>query len=115
MTPQYSAAATDLTISAVGDWGCNSNAEKTVSNIKNKGPDLVLALGDYSHQSNAKCWFDRIKPIDSKTEINIGNHEDDTKKLLKSYLNHFGLSKQYYSYDFQNVHVLTMATQLNYK
>jgi predicted phosphodiesterase len=109
------AAATDLTISIVGDWGCNSNTGKTVSNIKNKGPDLVLALGDYSYQSTAKCWFDKIKPIDSKTEINIGNHDDDTKKLLNSYLKHFGLSKQYYSFDFQNIHVLTMATQLSYK
>jgi Icc-related predicted phosphoesterase len=115
MMPQYSTAATDLTISAVGDWGCNSNTGKTVSNIKNKDPDLVLALGDYSYQSTAKCWFNKIKPIDSKTKINIGNHEDDTKKLLNSYLNHFDLSKQYYSFDFKNVHVLTMATQLNYK
>ena len=75
---------------------------------------MVLALGDYSHQSTGKCWFDRIKPIDSKTEINIGNHDDDTKKLLNSYLKHFGLSKRSYSFDFQNVHVLTMATELKY-
>jgi Icc-related predicted phosphoesterase len=115
MIPQYSTAATDLTISTVGDWGCNSNTGKTVSNIKNKGPDLVLALGDYSYQKTAKCWFDKIKPIDSKTEINIGNHEDETKKLLNSYMKHFGLSKQYYSFNFKNVHVLTMATQLDYK
>jgi Icc-related predicted phosphoesterase len=115
MTPQFSAAATDLTISTVGDFGCNSNTKKTVSNIKDKSADLVLALGDYSYQPSAKCWFDIIKSIDSKTRINIGNHEDDTKKLLDSYLNHFGLSKQYYSFDFKNVHVLTMATQLDYK
>ena len=114
MTSQYSAGATGLTISAAGDWGCSSNAQKTVNNIKNKGPDLVLALGDYSHQGTGKCWFDRIKPIDSKTEINIGNHDDDTKKLLNSYLKHFGLSKQYDSFDFQNVHVLTMATESKY-
>lgn len=111
--PPSEAAA--LTISTVGDWGCNSNTGKTVSNIKNKNPGLVLALGDYSYRSTAKCWFDRIKPIDSKTEINIGNHDDITKKLLNSYLDHFDLSKQYYSFNRQNVHVLTMATQLNYK
>jgi Icc-related predicted phosphoesterase len=114
ISPQPSAAA-ELTISAVGDFGCNSNTGKTVSNIKNKGADLVLALGDYSYQPTAKCWFDKIKPIQSKTRINIGNHEDDTKKLLDSYLKPFGLSKQYYSFDFKNVHVLTMATQLDYK
>jgi Icc-related predicted phosphoesterase len=115
LIPQYSAAATEFTISTVGDFGCNSNTKKTVNNIKDKSADLVLALGDYSYQPSAKCWFDTIKPINSKTKINIGNHEDDTKKLLNSYLNHFGLSKQYYSFNFKNVHVLTMATQLDYK
>jgi Icc-related predicted phosphoesterase len=115
LIPQYSAAATEFTISTVGDFGCNSNTKKTVNNIQDKSADLVLALGDYSYQPSAKCWFDTIKPINSKTKINIGNHEDDTKKLLNSYLNHFGLSKQYYSFNFKNVHVLTMATQLDYK
>jgi predicted MPP superfamily phosphohydrolase len=110
-----SSAAADLGISAVGDWGCSSNTEKTVNNIKNKNPQLVLALGDYSYQSTAKCWFDKIKSIDSRTKINIGNHDVDTKKLLNSYLNHFGLSKQYYSFDLQQVHVLTMSTEANFK
>ena len=26
----------------------------------------------------------------------------------------FGLTKQYYSFNYQNVHVLTMATELSY-
>ena len=64
-----------LGISAVGDWGCSSNTQQTVNNIKNKNPQLVLALGDYSYQGTAKCWLDKVKPIDSKTKINIGNHE----------------------------------------
>jgi predicted phosphodiesterase len=114
ISPQPSAAA-ELTISAAGDFGCSSNVGKSISNIKNKGADLFLALGDLSYESTAKCWFDKIKPIDSKTRINIGNHDDDSKKLLDSYLKHFGLSKQYYSFDFKSVHVLTMATELNYK
>ena len=75
LIPQYSGLATEFTISTVGDFGCNSNTKKTVSNIKDNSADLVLALGDYSYQPSAKCWFDIIKPIDSKTKINIGNHE----------------------------------------
>ncbi|MFI5406755.1 MAG: metallophosphoesterase [Nitrososphaerales archaeon] len=108
-------AAADLGISAVGDWGCSSNTQQTVNNIKNKNPQLVLALGDYSYQSTAKCWLDKVKPIDSKTKINIGNHEVGTKKLLDSYLDHFKLSKQYYSFDFHQVHVLTMSTETSFK
>ena len=87
--------AADFGISAVGDWGCSSNTQQTVNNIENKNPQLVLALGDYSYQSTAKCWLDKIKPIDTKIKINIGNHEVDSKKLLNSYLDHFKLSKQY--------------------
>ncbi len=42
-------AAADFGIATVGDWGCSSNTQQTVSNIKNKNPQLVLALGDYSY------------------------------------------------------------------
>lgn len=48
-------------------------------------------------------------------KISIGNHDVMTKKLLNSYLNHFSLSNQYYSFDFQNVHVLTIATELEWE
>lgn len=108
-------AAADVGISTVGDWGCSSNTQQTVNNIKNKNPQLVLALGDYSYQSTAKCWLDKIKPIDSKTKINIGNHDVESKKLLDSYMDHFKLSKQYYSFDFQQIHILTISTETSFK
>lgn len=104
-----------VNISAVGDWGCSSNTKDSVKNIKNKNPELVLALGDFSYQKTAKCWFDMVKPIDKITKINIGNHDVETKSLLKSYLSHFKLKNQYYSFYIQNIHVLTMATELNFK
>ena len=104
-----------LNISAAGDWGCSSNTKDSVKNIKNKNPQLVLALGDFSYQKTAKCWFNIIKPIDKITKINIGNHDDESKSLLNSYLSHFDLKKQYYSFDIQNIHVLTMASELKLK
>ena len=104
-----------INISAAGDWGCSSNTKDSAKNIINKKPELVLGLGDYSYQKTAKCWFKIIKPFDKVTQINIGGHDDDSKSLLKSYLSHFDLKKQYYSFDIQNVHVLTMATQLKIK
>ena len=87
-------ALPDIRISTVGDWGCTSNTGKTVGNINAKNPNTVLALGDYSYASTATCWFNAIKPIDSKTKINIGNHDDESSSLLNSYKNHFGLSNQ---------------------
>jgi hypothetical protein len=102
----------DLKIFTVGNWGCTSNSQATINNITSKNPDLVLGLGDYSYQSTPDCWFNEIKPFDSKMKISIGNHDVMNNKLLNSYLDHFGLSKQYYSFDFQSVHVVTMATEL---
>src|SRR5437867_3962664 len=104
-------AASDLDIYAVGDWGCTENTQKIVNIAKSRDAGMVLALGDYSYASTPDCWFNIIKPIDGITRINIGNHDDGSATLLDSFLKHFGLSKQYYSYDMQNVHVLTMSTE----
>ena len=108
---QKALAASDTHIDAAGDWGCSSNTEKTVNNAKRMNPQLLLALGDYSYEKTSTCWIDLIKPVDSITKINFGNHDDDKDSLINSYLSHFGLPKQYYSFDINNVHVLTMATE----
>src|SRR5688500_15755353 len=76
---------------AVGDWDCTGETEDTVENIIDQDPELVLALGDLSYNGKAKCWLDLIEPIAEKTKIIIGNHEDDSSKLRKDYMNHFGL------------------------
>jgi hypothetical protein len=49
--------------------------------------------------------------VASITKIAIGNHDDHYDGLADSYLKHYGLSKQFYSFDSKNVHVLTMATE----
>lgn len=104
----------DFNFGTVGDWGCNSNTKSTVNNLKAKSPERVLALGDYSYQPTAKCWLDTIKDIKTKTRINIGNHEYDGNGPSQ-YLNAFGLNSQYYSFNYANTHVLTMATELSFK
>jgi predicted MPP superfamily phosphohydrolase len=103
--------ASSFNIVATGDWGCTKNTEATVNNTKSKNPELLLALGDYSYQKTATCWLNMIKPLDSVTKINIGNHDDESDALLHEYLNHFGLSNQYYSYNIKDIHVLTMVTE----
>ena len=69
-----------------------------------------MALGDFSYDKTSTCWLSVMKPIESITKISIGNHED-SDTLLNSYLNQFRLSKQYYSFDTNNVHVLIMSTE----
>ena len=105
-------SAFGFNVSAAGDWGCNSNSQKTESNIYNKVPERVLGLGDYSYQSTADCWFKIIQPINGRMKITIGNHDDISSSLLNQYLSHFGLSKQYYSFDYSNAHFLVLSTEM---
>jgi hypothetical protein len=106
------AASSDFNFAAAGDWGCNSNTNKTISSMQSKNPELVLGLGDYSYKITAGCWLQMIDPIDEKMKIVIGNHDSEPLSLLNEYGSHFNLTKQYYSFDYQNVHFIAMSTEL---
>ena len=94
---------------AAGDWGCTDDTTDTVNNIIDKSPELVLGLGDYPYdEDSADCWLDIIQPIDNIMKIAIGNH-DLMGSILTEITNHFGLSNQYYSFDYQNVHFTVMS------
>jgi Concanavalin A-like lectin/glucanases superfamily/Calcineurin-like phosphoesterase len=123
----YAQTIPNFNIAAVGDWGCNSNTDKTVNSIKSQipSPDLILGLGDYSYESSADCWLDTIKPIydpqknptANNMQISIGNHEDSSSEDLSAYINAFKLTKQFgqvYSFNLHNVHFLSMATEISY-
>src|SRR5215510_1660436 len=106
----------DFNFAAAGDFGCSPNAQKTVSNMVSKKPEIVIALGDLSYKKKADCWFSTVAPLDTgnKLKIAIGLH-DIEKNLTKyvEYMRHFNLTKPYYSFDFQNVHFLAMSTARN--
>lgn len=91
---------------AAGDWGCNSNTGKTAALLKDKNPDRVLALGDYSYLTTsdasnpAQCWLDRISSIKSITRPATGNHEDDSNEGYSNYQNAFGFSSPYFAFTF---------------
>ncbi|MGZ5509742.1 MAG: metallophosphoesterase [Nitrososphaeraceae archaeon] len=112
-----SAAVTlgDFNFAAAGDWGCTSNTINTVQNIIDLDPEFVLALGDLSYDSSAKCWLEIVSPIANKTMIAIGNHDTDPAIKLKEYKDFFGLKGQYYSFNYQNVHFIVMSTELPYE
>ena len=110
----YREESNTYNIVAVGDWDCTSETEDTVDNIIKQDPEFVLALGDLSYNGKAKCWLELIEPIAEKTKIVIGNHEVDSSKLRKDYMNYFGLENQYYSFNQKNVHFLALSTETSY-
>ena len=98
-------------LAAAGDWGCNNNTEKTVRAITSKNPALVLDLGDNSYQTTADCWLAITHPLDGKMKITVGNHDDVSSSLLNQYMSYFNLSREYYSFNYQNAHFVVLSTE----
>jgi len=78
-----------------------------------KNPELVLSTGDLSYSRTADCWFDVVSPLDDdgKIKIAFGDHDIDSNLTrFNQYMRHFNLTDPYYSFDYQNVHFVVMAT-----
>ncbi len=111
---QFQSGHNDFNFVAAGDWGCDKKAHDTVSNMQNKSPELVFALGDLSYQKSADCWFQMMSPLINKTKMVFGDHEYNFKNSsrLDEYLQRFNLAKQYYSFHYGNVHFLAMSSEI---
>ena len=104
-----------VNIAAAGDWGCSSQAQRTVQNILQKTPEVILALGDLSYKSTPNCWFDLISPIEGITKVVMGNHDEDEgnpPSLASAYRQKFGLDTSYYSFNYRNIHFLMMNSEI---
>jgi Calcineurin-like phosphoesterase len=115
---QVQSAFAEPNFGAAGDWGCNSNTGKTVSNIRShSSPERVFALGDYSYRTDGSasddCWLNIISAIKSRTRITIGNHEDDSNEGFSSYMSSFGLSQTYYAFTYGNARIVVMDSDRN--
>jgi hypothetical protein len=108
---------TDFNIAAAGDWGCNTNTNKTINNIVTKNPEIVLALGDLSYASTFDCWLRLIAPLESRMHVVIGNHDagEPTGHDLPHLMRNYGLSHQFYSFNYQNVHFTVISTEQPYQ
>ncbi len=97
---------------AAGDWNCNVETKKTIDRITQLQPELVLGLGDYTFENpSPQCWFDISKPIDDLIKIAIGNHDLDYPSSYYQLLDHYNLDKPFYSFNFENIHFITISTE----
>ena len=108
----------DFNIIATADVGCSIRAQENIKNIEKLHPELFLVAGDLSYKKTPDCWFNMTKSLDSKTKVTIGNHDDYEEEgviggnFKKAVLDHYNLNNSYYSFDYKNVHVLALDTQL---
>ena len=114
----------DFNFAAVGDWGCTSETRNMVNRMINEQPELILGLGDYSYRKNADCWLQIVNPFDDKMKIAIGNHDIDKysnetlqepSNRVQQYMNHFILGKQFYSFNYKNIHFIAMSAEVPFK
>jgi len=101
---------------AAGDFGCGDEAKKTIDMMSSKQPELVIALGDLAYKKNPDCWFNLISPLEkgNKFKISFGEHDVSRGNVTyDKYLNQFNLIKPFYSFDYNNVHFIAMATAKN--
>jgi calcineurin-like phosphoesterase family protein len=94
-----------------GDFGCSKNAKNTVSNMKDKKPELVIPLVDLSYSISANCWLDLISPFNDRLKVTLGYHDvNDGASKLNQYEQTFGLKKHYDSFDYRRVHFVIMSS-----
>ena len=109
-------ALTDYNFIATGDWYCNEETQKTINNILNVHPELIITTGDQVKESpSAKCWIDMSKPIHDKLKIAIGNHDAEFSNIYKQIVDYHQLKSPYYSHDLKNVHFISMSTEHPYE
>jgi hypothetical protein len=99
----------DFSIAAVGDLGCNPNTAKTITEIVDSGTSLVIGLGDNSYELTGDCWLNLIQPISKIIHTAFGNH-DASPDLVNQYLKYFKLVRTFYSFNFKNIHFVTIDT-----
>ncbi len=102
----------NFNFAAAGDFSCSQNAKKTIRNMLDKKPELVLPLGDLAVEDNtANCWLDLVSPFENKLQITFGYHElYEGAAKIEQYKEVFGLEKLYYSFDYGRVHFIIMST-----
>lgn len=99
-------------IIATGDWYCNEETKRTIDNVINANPDLIITTGDHVKDvKSADCWIEMSEQIRDKMKIAIGNHDVEFQKIYEQIVDHHQLDNPYYSHDFQNIHFVSMSTE----
>ena len=98
-------------IALVGNFVPNEYGLKVLENIEKNNPEHIFFLGDLGYDT-PENWFtfsDRLGK--ERISVVIGNHDrEDAKKILE----HYGLNREFYSIDYENIHFIILASDLDY-
>ena len=95
-------------IAVAADFGVTKNSVKTLENIHSSNPEVVLIPGDLSY-STAEEWIEFAEFM-GKTNIYIAFGDAELMEEREKLLEYYGLNNNYYSFDYENVHFLSIDT-----
>ena len=95
-------------IAVAADFGVTKNSVKTLENIHSSNPEVVLIPGDLSY-STAEEWIEFAEFM-GKTNIYIAFGDAEPMEEREKLLEYYGLNNNYYSFDYENIHFLAIAT-----
>ena len=98
-------------IAAVGDIALNKNSLETLQSLNSVDPEIILFLGDLSY-TTADEWIEFTNFLEKeKTFVTLG---DDDLLYEEEYLEYYNMENLFYSFDFENVHFVTISSEKPY-
>ena len=98
-------------IAAVGDIGLTKNSLDTLQSLNSVDPEIILFLGDLSY-GTADEWIEFTNFLEKeKTFVTLG---DDDLLYEEEFLEYYNLENLFYSFDFENVHFVTISSEKPY-
>ena len=98
-------------IAAVGDIALTRNSLETLQSLNSIDPEIILFLGDLSYTTYNE-WIEFTNFLEKeKTFITIGY---DDMEYQEEYLAYYDIENVFYSFDFENVHFVTISVEQSY-
>ena len=95
----------------MGDIGLTKNSLDTLQSLNSVDPEIILFLGDLSY-TTADEWIEFTNFLEKeKTFVTLG---DDDLLYEEEFLEYYNLENLFYSFDFENVHFVTVSTEKPY-
>ena len=95
----------------MGDIGLTKNSLDTLQSLNSADPEIILFLGDLSY-TTADEWIEFTNFLEKeKTFVTLG---DDDLLYEEEFLEYYNLENLFYSFDFENVHFVTISSEKPY-
>ena len=87
-------------------------SNNNLKNIEKVNPEIILFVGDLRNDDGPPAgWFEMTEFLGKdRIRIAVGNHDIVHQNEYQTYYN---LPKEFYSFDFGNVHFIILATDSN--